>query len=159
MRVNRANLATYLNDHLAGSVVALELLDHLADSTDDDGHEAFVCDLREAIRADQEVLQKLLEKLAVSESTPRKVGAWFMEKAGELKLKVDGPTDAALGRLEALEGLLLGISGKRALWRALESAIEPIDGFDFQALAQRAEEQLAAVEQRRLKAARRAFRM
>jgi hypothetical protein len=157
VRVNRDNLSTYLNDHLAGSIAALELLEHLAVSTDDDGHEAFVCDLREAIRADQDVLRRLLAELSLPESTTRKVGAWFMEKAGELKLKVDGPTDAGLGRLEALEGLLLGITGKRALWLALGASIEPIPGFDFPALARRAEEQIAAVDERRIRTAKSAF--
>lgn len=156
--MNRENLSIYLNDHLSGSVVALELLEHLAASTEDDSHEAFVCDLRDAIQADQDVLRRLIEQLGVSESTTRKVGAWFMEKAGELKLRVDGPTDAALGRLEALEGLLLGVTGKRALWMALSSSIEPIDGFDFEALARRAEEQIAHVESRRLSHAKAAFR-
>jgi len=155
--VNRANLATYLNDHLAGSVAALELLEHLASSTEDDAHEEFVCSLRDAVSADQEVLRRLIEQLSLTESIPRKVGAWFMEKAGEVKLKVDGPTDASLGRMEALEGLLLGITGKRGLWLALSASVAPIEGFDFPALARRAEEQIAAVDARRIKAAKAAF--
>ena len=149
--MNRENLAIYLNDHLAGSVAALELLDYLASSS---APEPFFRALRDEVAADQEVLRQLLEKFRAPESTARKAGAWLMEKAARLKLRMDGPAGSPIERMEALEALLLGITGKRALWLALAATLGVVEGFDFPLLARRAEEQIGAVETKRLEAAR-----
>ncbi|MFL5971039.1 MAG: hypothetical protein ACJ750_01475, partial [Gaiellaceae bacterium] len=56
--------------------------------------------------------------------------------------------------------LAIGIAGKRALWRTLENvALQggELEGYDFAALAARAEGQLQRVERLRLRAARLAF--
>ena len=68
-------LATYLNDHLAGSVAAIKLLDHLIDDHKGNRLEKFFADLREDVHADQEVLQNLMRKLDLEESSVRKAGA------------------------------------------------------------------------------------
>jgi hypothetical protein len=156
--MNRENLATYLNDHLAGSVAALGLLDHLVETTGGTPHEAFFRDLRVEITADQDVLRMLLEKLSAPESTLRKAGAWLMEKAARAKLRIDGSTGSAMERLEALEALLLGITGKRALWLALAASVEPLENVDFARLIGRAEQQIETVEAKRIEAAREAIR-
>lgn len=50
--------------------------------------------------------------------------------------------------------LYLGIEGKHSLWRSLDTLNDARLGeFDFPKLAARAREQLAAVEEQRLKAA------
>ena len=62
---------------------------------------------------------------------------------------------------EGLEALLVGIEGKRALWRALAIASEEVhelDGVDYDHLAQRAQEQHDRVEVLRLDAAKAALR-
>jgi hypothetical protein len=56
-----------------------------------------------------------------------------------------------------LEGLVLGVTGKRALWIALHGIAETeprLRRFDFDGLRRRAEEQLAGLERLRLEAAR-----
>ena len=80
-----------------------------------------------------------------------------MEKVGWVKLKVDGPAEGGMGRLQALEGLLLGITGKLALWRLLSDSQMPIGGADLAKLIERTERQLTAVESKRVEAAREAF--
>jgi hypothetical protein len=63
--------------------------------------------------------------------------------------------------LEALEGLALGITGKQLLWRALQSASDTtpqLRGLDYARLEQRAREQRDRVEEKRLAAAREAFK-
>jgi hypothetical protein len=152
--MNRENLAIYLNDHLAGSVAALELLDYLADRDGAGAEPSFFRALRDEVAADQDVLRQLLEKFGAAESAARKAGAWLMEKVARLKLRVDGPAGSPMERMEALEALLLGITGKRALWLALDAALGALEGFDFAALTNRANEQIAAVEAKRLEAAR-----
>ena len=69
-------LRTYLNDHLAGSVAAVELLDHLADLHSDPEGKRFFTELRAEVEEDQEVLQQLLETVGGKESAVRKAAAW-----------------------------------------------------------------------------------
>lgn len=61
-------LATYLNDHLAGSVVALELLDHLEEKHSHTSLRAFFSQLRAEITADRDELERLMDALHISES-------------------------------------------------------------------------------------------
>ena len=51
------NLESYLNDHLAGSVAAIELLDHLIDEQAGQPLEKFLVDLRDEVNSDQEALR------------------------------------------------------------------------------------------------------
>jgi hypothetical protein len=152
-------LTTYLNDHLAGSVAALELLDLLSTSRPTSDHHQFTA-LRAEIEEDQRVLQQLLERLGAKESRVRKAAAWLTEKMGQAKLKFDDPGSGDLQTLEALETLGLGIQGKMGLWRALSAVagtVPEIGGLDYPRLQQRAKDQFDRVEQLRLQAARSAL--
>ena len=116
------HIATYLNDHLAGSVVAIELW-----STWKRRMQGLMWSLRRgaaAVSADRRELEALMQSLQVTESRTRKVSAWLSEKMTELKLRLDDPGDGALRLLEALEAVSLGIEGKLGLWRALAVASE-----------------------------------
>jgi hypothetical protein len=65
-----------------------------------------------------------------------------------------------LTRVLELESLAIGISGKKAMWRALEDVASEdrrLMHYDFLALVERADDQLARVEALRLDAARTAF--
>jgi hypothetical protein len=56
----------------------------------------------------------------------------------------------------ALEELIMGIAGKKLLWRALAAADLPkIEAFDFKELQRRAEQQIERTEAERIRAARR----
>lgn len=153
------HLHTYLNDHLAGSVAALELLDHLIEHHEANPLEKFFRDLRTEISTDQETLRTLIRKLGAEESSVRKAGAWIAQKIGQIKI---GPSDAEdrFGLLQALEALALGISGKKLLWRLLDaiaSHLPELQGTDFRRLEMRAEEQITRVEAERLRTAGEAF--
>src|SRR5207237_8794762 len=145
--------------HLAGSVAALELLDHLVEHHDGNPLEKFFRDLRKEISTDQATLRTLIRKLGAEESSVRKAGAWIAQKIGQMKI---GPSDAddRFGLLQALEALALGISGKKLLWRLLD-AIAPhvtvLQGTDFRRLEMRAKEQITRVEGERLRTAREGF--
>lgn len=155
-----AELATYLNDHLAGSVGALDLLDHLARESDEEEEVSFFRALHEEIAAEQAQLRALLRELGGEESGVRKAAGWVAEKVTRLKLRWDDPGDDGLRRFEALEALALGITGKLSLWRALAAVgdgIPALKGLDLALLQRRSEDQYAAVERRRLAAAREAF--
>jgi hypothetical protein len=149
------NLAIYLNDHLAGSVAAIELIEHLMKSAPE--LEEFLRELQTQIEMDQQELKRLIAQLGNEESTVRKAAAWLAEKGARVKLAVDGPADSALGKMQALEALYLGITGKRELWRALSAGLGAVEGFDWELLIARSEEQRAGVEERRMEAARAAL--
>lgn len=149
-------LTTYLNDHLAGSVAALELLDHLLERDPGSGRDELTR-IRVEIEEDQQTLQRILSDMGGKESPIRKAAAWLTEKLGQVKLSVDDKGSGELRVLEALEALGLGIQGKRMLWRALEAvkgSVPSLGGIDLQQLQQRAERQFRQVEELRLRAAR-----
>jgi hypothetical protein len=152
-------LTTYLNDHLAGSVAALELLDQLVDLVGPEDRELLIR-LRTEIRQDQQLLKDLLQQLGDKESPLRKAAAWITEKLGELKLKFDDPGNGDLRLVEALEALGLGIQGKLSLWRALQAIAETdplLRAVDLRRLERRALDQFDQVDRLRLHFARTAL--
>lgn len=154
------HLTTYLNDHLAGSVLALELLDHLNATHSESELGAFFKQLSSDVAADRDELQGLMERLEIGESRTRKASAWLAEKITELKLSFDDPKDGSLRLFESLEALSLGIEGKRSLWIALIAAAEKSPSLrilDYQHLKQRAEEQRDRVETLRIETAKKAL--
>jgi hypothetical protein len=151
------HLATYLNDHLAGSVVAIELMESLESSHEGTPVATFVRELRSDIEADQKELQRLMSSLEISESRTRKVSAWLTEKLSELKLRFDDSEDGNLRLFESLEALSLGVEGKHSLWRGLKAAAEispALQILDYEKLQTRAEEQRDRVETKRIEVAR-----
>ena len=151
-------LDSYLNEHLAGSVGALELLDHWIKLYDGKPLAIFFSKLREEIDADQATLQELMRALGTKESTVRPAAAWVAEKFGQIRFAVAGNEIGGLGLVLVLETLVMGITGKKLLWRALAEANLPQTGnIDFAELGKRAEEQIARVEVERMRAAREAF--
>jgi hypothetical protein len=152
-------LTTYLNDHLAGSVVALELLGHLLEQDPGSGRDE-LARIRGEIEEDQQTLRRILRDLGGEESPVRKAAAWLTEKLGQVKFRVDDEGSGELRVLEALEALGLGIQGKLSLWRALEAVagtVPSLGGIDLPQLQQRAERQFQRVEELRRRAARAAL--
>jgi hypothetical protein len=159
--MNMEDLASYLNDHLAGSVGALELLDRLIKTYEGKPLGQFFTELRAEIEADQEKLQQLMDKLGTEESTVRKAGAWIVEKISRPKIQLSEKREGEMGLFLALEALALGIDGKRSLWRALAAASEGLVQLrllDYAKLEMRAVEQHDRVEVKRLEVAREVFR-
>jgi hypothetical protein len=154
------HLGSYLNDHLAGSVSALELLDRLIDTYQEKPLGRFFEELRIEINADQETLKELIAKLDEKESAVRKAGAWIAEKISRAKIQLSETREGEMGLFLALEALALGIQGKRSLWRALAAASQTaphLHGPDYTMLEGRAVEQHDRVEARRLEGARKVF--
>lgn len=154
-------LGDYLNDHLAGSVGALELLDRMIEASAGKPLERFLSDLRADIRHDQEQLKELMQKLGVSESTTRKAGAWIAEKLTRPKIDLGDASNDDMGVFLGLEALVLGITGKRSLWRALQAAsriVPELARLDYSGLEKRSIEQCERVEARRLEMARAVFK-
>lgn len=151
-------LDSYLNDHLAGAVGALELIAHWAKLHEGKPLGVFFDDLQADITADQDTLRDVMRCLGVEESKMRQASAWAAEKLGRARIVIAGDEPGSLGLVLALEGLIMGITGKQLLWRSLDAAKLPkTEGFDFKELQRRAGEQIERTEAQRIRAAHQVF--
>jgi len=151
-------LDSYLNDHLAGSVSALELIEHWAHLHDGKPLGEFFVQIEAEIRADQDKLREVMRCLQIEESNVRKAGAWAAEKLGRVQLMIAGDEPDSLGLVLTLEGLVMGITAKKLLWRALAAANSPqLSRYDFEELQRRAEQQIQPMEAERMRAVHQAF--
>ena len=154
------SLATYLNNHVAGAVMALELLERLKEEGAGAKEGPVLATLHTEISADRQTLEALMTELGITSSVPQQASAWLTEKLSEVKLLLDDPEGMALRRLESLEALALGITGKEALWHSLAVAAETAPELarrDYAQLINSAEQQRDVVENLRREAAREAL--
>jgi hypothetical protein len=151
-------LESYLNDHLAGSVSALELIAHWVEVHKGEPLGNFFAETEREIKADQDTLREVMRALGVAESKVRQAGAWAAEKVGRARLIIAGDEPGGLGLVLTLEGLIMGITGKKGMWRALAAAKLPqLNGYNFDELQHRAEQQIQKIEAERIRATRQAF--
>ena len=146
-------LQIYLTDHMAGSVAASDLARRSADNNQGPLSTFFAGLLRE-IEADRRTLDQIANSIGTRPSTLKQAAAVAAERLSRFKMDHWMTGSAELSRLLELEMLYLGIEGKHRLWRSLDTLNDArLAEFDFPKLAARAREQLAAVEEQRLKAA------
>ena len=152
------DLDSYLNDHLAGSVSALELIAHWAETHKGKRLGIFFVEIEKEIKADQDALRDVMRTLGVEESKMRKAGAWAAEKVGRARMIIAGDEPGNLGLVLTLEGLIMGVTGKKLLWGSLAAAkMPPLDSYNFEQLRRRAEQQVEQIEAERISAIRQAF--
>jgi hypothetical protein len=153
-------LSIYLNDHLAGMSVGRSLAQRSVGNNS--GHEVGgpLREILEEIEADAEVLREVMARVGARKDGLKQVAAAVAERIGRLKLNGRLVGYSPLSRVEELEGLVIGVSGKLALWRTLERLApgDPRIAFDFAGLVRRAESQLERLEQLRVQAVEEAFR-
>ena len=157
MSLHDKRLSTYLNDHLAGATGGLELVKRTRGSNEDTPpYGEFLATLEREIEEDRTTLMAIMDALDVDKNQLKVSFGWLAEKVGRLKLNDQLVGYSPLSRLIEFEGLMLGITGKLALWRALQR-VAGGDGrlaeFDFAALIDRAERQRNDMEALRLQAA------
>jgi hypothetical protein len=149
----RRLLGIYLNDHLAGATLAVELARRAARANAGTALGVFLTEsLVPEVTEDRETLERLMDALGVKRSRSKVVAAWTAEKAGRLKLNGELLRYSPLSRLLELEGLAAGVELKRGLWLALADGLSA-DGFDFARLAERAVAQRSRLEEHRRVAA------
>ena len=153
-------LAIYLNDHLAGATVARELARRAAASNHGTAYGPFLHRLAREIEEDRVTLEGIMRELDVAVDRFKVAAAWGAEKLGRLKLNGRVLGYSPLSRAVELEGLTLAVHGKLELWRklvALEPTLRGPARVDLAALIERAERQLAELEQHSLHSASEAF--
>ena len=151
-------LAIYLNDHLAGSTVGVELARRARGANTGSELGQLLDRLVREIEEDRDTLAAVMDAVGARRDRLKKAAAWAGEKAGRLKLNGQLTGYSPLSKLVELEGLNLGIEGKSRLWAVLGELTDPrLALFDFDALAQRAERQRSELEPFRLDAGRESF--
>jgi hypothetical protein len=151
-------LDSYLNDHLAGSVSALELIAHWAETHKGKRLGTFFVEIEKEIKADQDALRDVMRTLGIEESKMRKAGAWAAEKVGRARMIIAGDEPGSLGLVLTLEGLIMGVTGKKMMWAAVDAAkLLPGNTYNLEQLKRRAEQQVERIEAERISAVRQAF--
>jgi hypothetical protein len=153
-------LPIYLNDHLAGSTAALELVRRALRSNSQNDYGPPLARLAAEIEEDRKTLLSIMAGLGVGSDRAKLLAAWAAEKVGRLKLNGRLLGYSPLSRLMELEVLLLGVTGKLALWRVLEKLApqDPrLDRGELERLMERAAGQLEEIEELRERAVIDAF--
>jgi hypothetical protein len=159
-RMNDDLLGIYLNDHLAGSIVGLEVARRSLTSNRETRFESFLVQLVTELEQDRQVLEQVMDRLGVRRNPAKQAGAWLAEKAGRLKLNGKLVGYSELSRVLELEALTVGVAGKLSLWRnliELAEGDERLSGVPLADVVSRSEGQRQALEANRLEAARLAF--
>jgi hypothetical protein len=147
-------LHIYLNDHFAGSVAGVEMARRARGSNRGGEFGEPLARLCEEIETDRATLASVMDELGVTRSRIKPALGWLGEKVGRAKLNGRLWSYSPLSRVIDLELLLLGVSGKHRLWQLLAELVGEDSSADFEALAARAEDQRARVEDLQLRAAR-----
>ena len=152
-------LGIYLNDHLAGATAGVELFRRAARAQPAPASQELQR-LALEVEQDRQSLRALMQAVGAPERAYKVAGGWLAEKAGRVKPNGHLWSRSPLSDLVELEGLVLGVQGKAAGFKALRTlaADDPrLDPAELDRLVERAEQQAETLEALRLQAARRAF--
>jgi hypothetical protein len=152
-------LATYLNDHLMGATLGVELVRRAAGENEGSELGAFLSGLAGEIDEDRDTLLAIMSELGVKPDRLKVAAGWTGEKVGRLKPNAQLRGYSPLSPLVELEGLLVGIQGKLAMWSVIADVAQELglDRARLEALSARAERQQADVERHRREVGRRAL--
>ncbi len=151
-------LAIYMNDHLAGSTTAIELIGRAVEQYEGTPLGAFFAEIGAEIEQDRDVLKAVMAENGIRPQRVKLAAAWAAEKAGRLKFNGALLRRSPLTPFVELEILAVGIHGKQLLWQALR--VNPADDATaarLDELIARAERQAEAVERQRTEAGTRAL--
>jgi hypothetical protein len=153
-------LNIYLGDHLAGAVIGQELAKRSLSNNGGTELGAFLSDFLQELGEDRATLERVIDTVGGQPDRLKLGAGWLSEKVGRLKLNGQLRGYSDLSRLVELEGLCVGVEGKKALWAALKTVAESdlrLQRFDFGALESRAGRQRKQLEVHRRAAAEVAF--
>ena len=150
MDKSNAVLEIYLNDHLGGATMGVELFRRASRSAQG-SVKTQLQELTTEVERDRESLRTLMGTLAVPVHRYKVVGGWVLEKAARLKPNGRLLRRSPLSDLIELEGLLLGVQGKAAGFRTLRRLADTrLQAGTLDELIARAEQQVNTLEQLRI---------
>jgi len=118
MDTSNAVLGIYLNDHLGGATMGVELFRRASRSAQGPV-KTQLQKLTTKVEQDRESLRTLMGTLGLPVHRYKALGGWVLEKAARFKPNGRLFSRSPLSDLIELEGLLLGVQGKAAAFRAL----------------------------------------
>ncbi len=158
--MNTSHLGSYLNEHHSASVGALKLIAHVLTQDLPADSKEFFRQLEQEVKEDQTALEALMRKFEVHASVVGQTASWIMEELAWTK--IHRASDGALGLFKACEALMLGVSGKAALWTVLKRItvdVPELSETELDQLAARSIRQRDALEAQRLRYAIDAFEL
>lgn len=146
-RPTHANLASYLVDHLSGADAALAVVTRLSGSQRYHTDGVLFERLREEFIEERRVVRSVLAQLGQSSRSVKRAAG---QATGAVLQAAASDEPGSLGYFRTLESLMVGVQGKRCLWRALRAADPDVEECDqFVALEQRALDQWRQLEDAR----------
>jgi hypothetical protein len=149
-------LGIYLNDHLAGASIGVNLARRLAANEHEWTNAGQLERIADEVAQDRDALVDMMAALEVPVRRYKTWAAWTAERTGRLKLNGRIFTRSPMSRVLELEAMRLGVEGKAAGWRTLRAHVESdgrLDADRLDALIDRAREQIDQLEQLRVEAA------
>ena len=137
-------LGTYLNDHLTGSIVALDLARRRGSAQGDDEIGAFLRSFVHEVERDQQSLRSIMATLR----TPPRISREFLGTATSWLDSIRGKLNlpGAPNLVRDIEVLIMGVRGKELLWTSLER-LRVITEPPLAELQARARDQIAGLEE------------
>lgn len=144
-------LGIYVNDHLMGSTGGLELARRAASNATDEARAGMWRGIADELDEEREILKRIRDRIGAGPNHFKYALAWTGEKLGRLKTNGRLVKNSDLGQFLELEMLLIGATGKLAMWKALDRLEEPrLKDFEFPGLIEQAESQRQRLEQHRI---------
>lgn len=144
-------LGIYINDHLAGASGGVSLAKRAAQNATDEERKAMWQGLAAEIEEDRQALGHVRELVGAQPNRLKYLLAQAGERVGRLKTNGYIVKSSVLGQMLELEMMLLGVTGKLCLWRALARLEDPrLAEIDLERLIERAEAQRSRLEQYRI---------
>jgi hypothetical protein len=153
-------LSIYLNDHLAGSTMGVELVRRAANNQRSEPWGPLLARLATEIAEDRGALLDIMRVLQIPTRTYKVYAGWIAEKAGRVKLNGHLLSRSPLSSMTELEGMRLGVEGKASAWRTLRTLAEHdrrLDRARLDELLARATRQAEQLETARVQASELVF--
>ena len=152
------HLGIYLNDHLAGSMTAIEMVRRASEQYKGTPLGDFFAAIGAEIEQDRDTLKAVMAANGVEVQRYKLAAAWVAERAARLKFNGALVRRSPLTPLVELETLAIGVHGKESLWRQLRAnAPDDAAGARFDELIERARSQREDIERHRVEVGRRAL--
>src|SRR3954468_13961860 len=117
-------LPIYLNDHLTGATLGVELVKRARSENEGTELGSFLGELCTELREDRRALLSLMRDLGVAPSRAKIAAGWTAEKLGRLKLNGQLRGSSPPSRLDGPGGRAAGIEGRLSMGVALRETGE-----------------------------------
>ncbi|MDN3354234.1 hypothetical protein [Actinomadura sp. DC4] len=130
VRPEAALLGIYLNDHLTGATFGTELASRIARTYRGSKDAQALADFAAEVAGDRAALIEMMAALGVPVRQYKALLGWVAEKAGRLKPNGRLLDRSPLSGLVEFEAMRLGVEGKGACWRTLQTLADRDDRLD-----------------------------